>query len=53
MVYNYKENLGEYFCLLSLITNELLCRYKILKSFIISIDFNLRVCAFKLYILLK
>jgi len=51
-VYNYKEELGEYFSPPSLLTSKLLYYYKILKGFIISIDFNLRVCAFKLCALL-
>jgi len=53
MVYNYKEKLGEYFCLLGLMTSKLLYYYKVLKGFIISIDFNLKVYAFKLHIPLK
>jgi len=47
-VYNYKKELGEYFSPPSLLTGKLLYCYKIFKGFIISIDFNLRVCAFKL-----
>ena len=52
MVYNYKEELGEYFSLPSLLTSKLLYYYKILKGFIISIDFNLRVYTSKLCTLL-
>jgi len=48
MVYNYKKELRKYFRLLGLITSKLLYCYKILKGFIISIDFNLRVYVFKL-----
>jgi len=48
MVYNHKKELGEYFYLLSLTTNKLFYSYKILKGFIISIDFNLGVYTFKL-----
>jgi len=47
-VYNYKKELREYFSLLGLLTGKLFYYYKILKGFIISIDFNLGVCAFKL-----
>jgi len=53
MIYNYKKELGEYFYLLGLITNKLLYYYKILKSFIISIDFNLKIYTFKFYTPLK
>jgi len=52
LVYNYKEELGEYFSLLGLLTGKLLYCYKILKSFIISIDLNLEVRASKLCMLL-
>ena len=52
-VYNRKEELGEYFSPPSLLTGKLLCCYKILKGFIISIDFNLRVYTSKLYALLE
>jgi len=48
-VYNCKKELGEYFSPPSLLTSKLLCYYKILKGFIISIDLNLRVYTFKLY----
>jgi len=53
MVYNYKEKLREYFHPLGLIISELLYYYKIFKDFIINIDFNLKVYAFKLYTPLK
>ena len=43
VVYNYKKELGEYFSPLGLLTSKLLYYYKILKSFIIYIDLNLRV----------
>ena len=51
-VYNRKEELGEYFSPPSPSTSKLLYYYKILKGFIISIDFNLRVYASKLCALL-
>jgi len=51
-VYNHKEELEEYFSPPSLSTSKLLCCYKILKGFIISIDFNPRVYTFKLCALL-
>ena len=43
VVYNYKEELGEYFSPPGLLTNKLFYYYKILKGFIISIDLNLRI----------
>ena len=51
-VYKYKEELGEYFSLLGLLTGKLFYYYKVLKGFIIGIDLNLRVYAFKLCALL-
>ena len=52
VVYNRKEELGEYFSLPGLLTGKLLYCYKILKGFIISINFNPRVYTSKLYALL-
>ena len=52
MIYNYKEELGEYFSLLGLLFSKLFYCYKVLQGLIVGIDLNLGVRASKLSALL-